>query len=184
MRDERVRLGLSQSELAAVGGVSKMTQLNYEKDVRSPDADYLGAVAAKGIDVLYVVTGTRSGAAALEGKQADYLAALDQLSPGAREALQVLVAELVNKVQPEPERVAPSPGWEVRPDLDLALWRTVALSVAERMEAAGPLSPRRLMALVEEGYAHAMRDRAEYAEIRRQRASRVASKAKTGAEGA
>lgn len=59
LKEERSRLGLSQTDLGAVGGVGKTTQINYEKGERSPDATYLAAVAAKGIDVLYVVTGQR-----------------------------------------------------------------------------------------------------------------------------
>lgn len=59
LKEERSRLGLSQTDLGAVGGVGKTTQINYEKGERSPDATYLAAVAAKGIDVLYVVTGHR-----------------------------------------------------------------------------------------------------------------------------
>ncbi|WP_046857828.1 helix-turn-helix domain-containing protein, partial [Pseudomonas sp. CCOS 191] len=57
--EERAGLGLNQADLAAIGGVAKTSQFNYEKGDRSPDADYLAAVAEKGIDVLYVVTGQR-----------------------------------------------------------------------------------------------------------------------------
>jgi transcriptional regulator with XRE-family HTH domain len=60
LKDERVRLGKSQTDMASVGGVGKTTQINYEKGVRSPDAAYLAAVAAAGVDVLYVLTGQRS----------------------------------------------------------------------------------------------------------------------------
>lgn len=64
LKEERVRLGLNQAELAAVGGVAKTSQFNYEKGERSPDAAYLAAVAVAGVDVLYVVTGTRTPTAA------------------------------------------------------------------------------------------------------------------------
>ncbi|HCF0970782.1 TPA: helix-turn-helix transcriptional regulator [Pseudomonas aeruginosa] len=60
LRDERVRLGFNQSEFAAFAGVAKTSQFNYEKGDRSPDAAYLAAVAEKGVDILYVVTGQRS----------------------------------------------------------------------------------------------------------------------------
>lgn len=59
LKEERSRLGFSQTDLAGVGGVGKTTQINYEKGERSPDAGYLAAVAGKGVDVLYVVTGER-----------------------------------------------------------------------------------------------------------------------------
>ena len=61
LREERARLGLNQGDFAAVAKVSKTTQFNYEKGERSPDAAYLEAVAAAGVDVLYVLTGNRSG---------------------------------------------------------------------------------------------------------------------------
>lgn len=60
LREERARLGLNQGDFAAVAKVSKTTQFNYEKGERSPDAAYLEAVAAAGVDVLYVLTGQRS----------------------------------------------------------------------------------------------------------------------------
>ncbi|KXK69689.1 XRE family transcriptional regulator [Pseudomonas monteilii] len=62
LKEERSRLGLSQTDLAAVGEVGKTTQINYEKGAGSPDARYLAAVANRGVDVLYVVTGTRQPA--------------------------------------------------------------------------------------------------------------------------
>ncbi|WP_136064337.1 helix-turn-helix domain-containing protein [Modicisalibacter radicis] len=58
--EERKRLKLSQTALGEIGGVHSNAQRNYEKGTRSPDAAYLSAVAAKGVDVLYVLTGRRS----------------------------------------------------------------------------------------------------------------------------
>ena len=57
LKEERERLGFSQTEFAAVAGASKNSQYNYEKGERCPDAAYLAAVAEKGVDILYVVTG-------------------------------------------------------------------------------------------------------------------------------
>ena len=59
LREERARLGVSQTELAVACGIAKNTQLNYEKDERSPDAKYLAAVEALGMDVYYVLVGKR-----------------------------------------------------------------------------------------------------------------------------
>ena len=59
LREERVRLGFNQADFAALAGVAKTSQFNYEKGERSPDAAYLSAVADKGVDILYVVTGER-----------------------------------------------------------------------------------------------------------------------------
>ncbi|WHS62247.1 helix-turn-helix transcriptional regulator [Pseudomonas sp. G2-4] len=60
LKEERSRLGLSQTDLGAAGGVGKTTQINYEKGAGTPDAKYLAAVEGLGVDVLYVVTGQRS----------------------------------------------------------------------------------------------------------------------------
>lgn len=60
LKEERERLGLNQTEFAALAGASKNSQYNYEKGERSPDANYLAAAAQQGVDVLYVITGTRS----------------------------------------------------------------------------------------------------------------------------
>ena len=54
LREERVRLGFNQADFAALGGVAKTSQFNYEKGERSPDAAYLVAIGAIGVDVLYV----------------------------------------------------------------------------------------------------------------------------------
>lgn len=60
LKDERARLRMSQTDLASAAGVSKNTQLNYEKDERNPDAGYLIAVAALGIDVNFVLFGKQT----------------------------------------------------------------------------------------------------------------------------
>lgn len=61
MREERERLGLNQVAFAAQGGVQKAAQINYEKNERRPDTEYLAGIASAGVDVLYVVTGVRAG---------------------------------------------------------------------------------------------------------------------------
>lgn len=57
LRQERERLGLSQTALASTGGVKRLAQGQYEKEVSSPSVRYLAAVAAVGIDLQYVLFG-------------------------------------------------------------------------------------------------------------------------------
>lgn len=59
---ERARLGLSQSALAKIGGVSRETQLNYEKKDggSTPNCVYLTRVMERGLDVMFVLTGKRA----------------------------------------------------------------------------------------------------------------------------
>lgn len=59
LKSERKRLGMNQAQLGAAAGVTKGAQLNYESGERSPNAEYLQAVAAAGVDVVYALTGVR-----------------------------------------------------------------------------------------------------------------------------
>lgn len=61
LREERERLGLTQESLGNAAGVQKLAQHKYEKGERPPNARYLAEAAAAGVDVLYVITGSRGG---------------------------------------------------------------------------------------------------------------------------
>lgn len=60
LRAERDRLGIRQADFGAAVGVTRTSQFNYESGERSPDAGYLAAALNLGVDVLYVLTGSRS----------------------------------------------------------------------------------------------------------------------------
>ncbi|HDN7458574.1 TPA: helix-turn-helix domain-containing protein [Salmonella enterica subsp. enterica serovar Eastbourne] len=60
LREERLRLELSQAALGEIGGVRKQAQLLYEKGERNPDAAYLSAISKFGVDIQFIVTGVRS----------------------------------------------------------------------------------------------------------------------------
>jgi transcriptional regulator with XRE-family HTH domain len=57
LKEERKRVGLTQPELAEVAGAAKRTVIDWEKGVSSPTAAQLAALACRGLNVLYVVTG-------------------------------------------------------------------------------------------------------------------------------
>jgi transcriptional regulator with XRE-family HTH domain len=61
LREERVRIGLSQTEMAEVGGVKRTTQHIYESDIRVPDLKYLERIRDAGADLSYLVLGFRQG---------------------------------------------------------------------------------------------------------------------------
>lgn len=61
LREERERLGFNQTDFAKLCGLTKLTQLNYEQNKRAPDGVYLATIAKVGADVLYIITGQRSG---------------------------------------------------------------------------------------------------------------------------
>jgi transcriptional regulator with XRE-family HTH domain len=62
LRAERKRMGKSQDEFSLLGGVSKNTQGNYEKEpgesgYTSPTLDYLLKLGEAGADIFYIVFG-------------------------------------------------------------------------------------------------------------------------------
>lgn len=82
LKEERQRIGMNQTVLAEKCGVTKNTQLAYEKGDRNPDTSYLAAAAAQGVDVLYLITGQRLPVSedVLSGEEmeiVDHLRALD-----------------------------------------------------------------------------------------------------------
>jgi transcriptional regulator with XRE-family HTH domain len=66
LREERDARGMSQSDFAEIAahagvpGATRQSQARYEKGIQTPGAAYLAAIAAAGIDVLYILTGERS----------------------------------------------------------------------------------------------------------------------------
>jgi transcriptional regulator with XRE-family HTH domain len=67
LRSERERLGLTQIEFGQLGGVSKITQWNYEAGRHWPTLDYIEALRASAkVDVVYLTTGTRMGRGELD----------------------------------------------------------------------------------------------------------------------
>lgn len=54
---ERLRLNLTQAQMAYAGGVKRQAQGFYERDVTLPRAPYLAAITLLGVDVLYIITG-------------------------------------------------------------------------------------------------------------------------------
>lgn len=66
IREERERLGLTQRVFGDIGGVEPNAQGKYESGERTPKADYLAAVAARGVDALYVLSGVSTPMAAVD----------------------------------------------------------------------------------------------------------------------
>jgi transcriptional regulator with XRE-family HTH domain len=59
LRAERERLGLTQTEFGRLGSVSKITQWQYEQGRYWPSMQYVEELAAKQVDVVFLVTGHR-----------------------------------------------------------------------------------------------------------------------------
>jgi len=91
IKEERNKLGLSQTEFAAIAKAAKRTQIDWEKGVSSPTAEQLANLAAAGVDAQYIVTGTHSTPVlCVEQERAGYSVAV--LSPAEQRALDALRA--------------------------------------------------------------------------------------------
>ena len=103
LKEERSRLKLSQTDLGAIGGVGKTTQINYEKGVGSPDATYLAAVAEKGVDVLYVVTGERKPlpADSISAEVAQFVKVYERVNESDRNVLLRMVSAFADAADAE-----------------------------------------------------------------------------------
>lgn len=69
LKEERKRLGLNQAELAQVGGVGRLAQLQYESEATAPTTRYLSAIGAIGVDLVYLVANIRLEADGLGAEQ-------------------------------------------------------------------------------------------------------------------
>lgn len=94
LREERERKKLSQADFAALAGVTRTAQGNYEAGKRAPDAQYLAALAAAGVDATYVLTGVPSPS--LKAEEVELLRRYRAASPDLRAAtLRMLGADAV-----------------------------------------------------------------------------------------
>lgn len=59
LKEERLRLSMSQEAFGMAGGVKKGAQYNYELGNRSPDSSYLEKLKAIGVDINYLFSGVR-----------------------------------------------------------------------------------------------------------------------------
>lgn len=70
-KEERERLGLTQQDIAAVGGVGHRTVQGWESGSFAPKAEFLAHAATIGVDVQYVITGHRSLTGAVPAPASD-----------------------------------------------------------------------------------------------------------------
>lgn len=96
LRSERRLLGLSQAQLATLGGIQPNAQGQYEKGSRCPRADYLSCMAALGMDVQFIVSGVRtpSMVVQLSESESEVIRSLRSLQREDRQALEQIIATL------------------------------------------------------------------------------------------
>lgn len=113
LREERERLGMTQRVFGDIGGVEPNAQGKYESGERMPRADYLAALATRGVDALYVLSGERTPAPleSLTAEESGLLGAFRRLPAADKAALRHLLGRLAGEGgggewgrQPRPER--------------------------------------------------------------------------------
>ena len=69
LREERKRLGKTQAEFAAAGGVGRLSQIQYENESTAPTTRYLFGISNVGVDLTYLFLGIRLRTAPLTTEQ-------------------------------------------------------------------------------------------------------------------
>lgn len=134
LRAERKRLGLSQEKFAALAGVTKDTQLNYESGSRKPDSDYLIAICGAGVDSHFLLHGTPSSDE-LPAEESELLLGFRKLDIRGKLRLLGLVEGMV-------EGTAPTPAPAAAPQIQRKQKITIKGAVGHQVngDVAGPLT--------------------------------------------
>lgn len=113
LKEERERLGWTQTGLAELCGAHKRTVITWESGSTSPSGQQLAALAAAGADVLYIVTGERN-VATLTTEERLLVERYRAAGAELRQALLRLVVSQDHPPQGVHQRVvAKSPGTQV-----------------------------------------------------------------------
>jgi len=94
LAEERKRLGLKQADFAERVGTDVPKQSLYENDRRELRAEYLAKLVDHEVDVVYILSGRRSGAEALGDGASALLSAYLALPRELQQALEDFVATL------------------------------------------------------------------------------------------
>ncbi|CAN2978766.1 hypothetical protein METHPM2_560016 [Pseudomonas sp. PM2] len=103
LREERERLGKNQTDFGVSAGVSRGTQKAYELEASSPDLRYLSGLEALGVDVRYVLTGSRvnTDLSDLSDTEATVLGHMREMSDADRATLAHLAFAMAQVSKPE-----------------------------------------------------------------------------------
>lgn len=118
LREERIRLGYNQTEFSAVAGTTQRSQTVYETGKRSPDLEYLAAIATIGADVQYIATGKRTVANSVpvDAMEKAISTAFEMIKTSGVEVTSGQFVQMVKTLLPQPAAVedqqpgAPGPG--------------------------------------------------------------------------
>jgi transcriptional regulator with XRE-family HTH domain len=97
LREERERLGLTQTEFATMGGASKRSITDWEQGKLYPNGEFLTLASDQGADINYIFTGERNISKLSHG-EGTLLAEIRQLDESGKDGLiQYLVDEHVRR---------------------------------------------------------------------------------------
>lgn len=88
LAEERKRLGLKQADFAGLVGTDVPKQSLYENDRRELRAEYLARLVDAEVDVVYILSGRRSGAESLGDGASALLSAYLALPPELQRAME------------------------------------------------------------------------------------------------
>ena len=148
LREERERLGLSQDDMAKVGGIGRTTQLNYEAGTRFPDTDYLHKIAGAGANQIYILTGERVAGSVLPKDENVLLKHYRSLSKNKKEALRVVASGLIDDDVKREKMMSDSHKNRLFPKINVALsgvsdeWYVMAFNVEQTLLDAGAVPDR------------------------------------------
>jgi transcriptional regulator with XRE-family HTH domain len=94
LAEERKRLGLKQADFADLVGTDVPKQSLYENDRRELRAEYLARLVDAEVDVVYILSGRRSGAESLGEGASALLSAYLALPPDVQNSLGEFVRAL------------------------------------------------------------------------------------------
>lgn len=108
LREERERLGLNQPNFAALAGTTKQTLFSWESGNSSPKAEQLSVLAEHQVDVYYILTGVRIGAATVLTARESALVENYRAAPDdAKKALETTSAALAKSgIEVKPDKAA------------------------------------------------------------------------------
>ena len=102
LAEERKRLGLKQADFAGLVGTDVPKQSLYENDRRELRAEYLARLVDAEVDVVYILSGRRSGAESLGEGASALLSAYLGLPPELRVPLEEFVSAVRNQFMRAP----------------------------------------------------------------------------------
>ncbi|MBV8634176.1 MAG: helix-turn-helix transcriptional regulator [Burkholderiaceae bacterium] len=109
LKFERKRLGLSQEKFAALGGVTRDAQMNYENGSRRPDSGYLQGLSDAGVDIVFLFSGALS-TEALADDEKELLVGYRKLDIRAKARVLGVIegASAIDSSPPKPAKAAPT----------------------------------------------------------------------------